>query len=57
MDYYIHQIGDMNSEKTYERLVNILKSKIVGSREYLEKIGIKVDYTNASFKLDILEWK
>ena len=53
MDYYIHQIGDINEEKTYERLIKILKSKIIASRDYLEKNGIHFDYDNTSFKLDI----
>lgn len=53
LDYYIHQIGDINNEKTYERLLNILKSKMICSRDFLEKQGIKFEYDNTSFKLDI----
>ena len=53
MDYYIHQIGNINEEKTYERLIKILKSKIIASMDYLEKNGMHFDYDNKSFKLDI----
>lgn len=53
IDYYIHQIGDIKNEKTYERLLSILKSKMICSREFLEKQGIKFENDNPSFKLDI----
>lgn len=53
MDFYIHQIGNINNEKTYERLINILKSRIIASRNFLEKNGVQIDYENSSFKLDI----
>ena len=53
IDYYIHQIGNIQNEKTYERLLNILKSQMICSRDYLEKQGIKFEYDNTSFKLDI----
>ena len=29
IDYYIHQIGNINAKRTYERLINILKSKAI----------------------------
>lgn len=60
IDYYIHQIGNIQNEKTYERLLNILKSQMICSRDYLEKQGIKFEYDNTSFKLDIPDdkkWK
>ena len=52
-DYYIHQIGDIKNKKTYERLLSVLKSKMICSREFLEKQGMKFENDNASFKLDI----
>lgn len=53
IDYYIHQIGDIKNEKTYEKLLSIIKSKMICSREFLEKQGIKFENENPSFKLDI----
>lgn len=53
IDYYIHQIGNIQNEKTYERLVSILKSQMICSRAFLEKQGIKFEYDNTSFELDI----
>lgn len=55
MEYYIHQIGSINNAKTYERLIKILNSKIIASREFLETAGIQFDYDNddAAFKLNI----
>ena len=55
INYYIHQIGSIDNEKTYERLVSILKSKMICSRCLLEKLGIKLDYDNVSFKLNVPE--
>ena len=57
LEYYIHQIGDLKNEKTYERLLSILKSKTICSRDYLEKQGIKFENDNPSFKLDISDEK
>ena len=57
IDFYIHQIGNIQNEKTYERLISILKSKTISSRDFLEKQGIKFENDNASFKLDIPENK
>lgn len=57
MEYYIHQIGNINEESTYERLIKILKNRMIASRDFLEKSGIKFDYNNASFKLDIPKGK
>ncbi len=37
IDFYIHQIGSINNEKTYERINKILQSKVIASRDYLEK--------------------
>lgn len=53
MEYYIHQIGDIHDDKTYEILVKILKSKTIASRKYLEQIGEKWDYASATFKQSI----
>ena len=53
IDFYIHQIGNIQNEKTYERLISILKSQTISSRDCLEKQGIKFEYDNTSFKLDI----
>ena len=53
IDYYIHQIGDIKNEKTYERLLSILKIKKICSRKFLEEQGIKFENDNPSFKLDI----
>lgn len=53
IDFYIHQIGNIKNEKTYERLISILKSQTISSRDFLEKQGIKFEYDNTSFKLDI----
>ena len=50
MEYYIHQIGDIHDDKTYEILVKILKSKTIASRKYLEQIGEKWDDASATFK-------
>lgn len=57
MDFYIHQIGNINEEKTYERLIKILKTRVIASRDFLEKNGIQFDYDNTSFKLDIPKGK
>ena len=57
INYYIHQIGNINDKRTYERLINILKSKAICSRGFLEKEGINFEYGNPSFKLDIPEDK
>ena len=57
VDFYIHQIGNIQNEKTYERFISILKSQTISSRDFLEKQGIKFEYDNASFKLDIPENK
>ena len=53
MDFYIHQIGDIKNEKTYKRLVDILKSKMICSRKILEEQGVTLDYDNTSFELNI----
>ena len=53
IDFYLHQIGNIQNEKTYERLISILKSQTISSRDFLEKQGIKFEYDNTSFKLDI----
>ena len=53
IDFYIHQIGNIQNEKTYERLISILKSQTISSRDFLEKQGIKFQHDNTSFKLDI----
>lgn len=53
IDFFIHQIGNIQNDKTYERLVSILKSQMICSRGFLEKQGIKLEYDNTSFKLDI----
>lgn len=29
LEYYIHQIGDLRNKKTYERLLSVLKSKMI----------------------------
>ena len=57
IDFYIHQIGNIQNEKTYERLISILKSQTIGSRDFLEKQEIKFENDNPSFKLDISENK
>lgn len=57
INYYIHQIGNINDKRTYERLINILKSKAICSRGFIEKEGINFEYGNPSFKLDIPEDK
>lgn len=57
IDFYIHQIGNIQNEKTYERLISILKSQTIGSRDFLEKQEIKFENDNPSFKLDIPENK
>ncbi len=57
IDFYIHQIGSINNEKTYERLSKILQSKVIASRDYLEKHGISFNYDNTSFNLDIPQGK
>ena len=57
IDFYIHQIGNIQNEKTYERLISILKSQTISSRDFLEKQEIKFENDNASFKLDIPENK
>ena len=57
IDFYIHQIGDVSNEKTYERLIKILQSKVIGSRDYLEKNNISFNYENTSFELKISKGK
>jgi len=54
MDYYIHQIGSIKERSTYEKLIKILKSKMIASRAHLEEKGIQFDCT---FKQDIPEGK
>lgn len=53
INYYIHQIGNINDEKTYERLVKILKSRMICSRDFLEKNGFTFEDDHPAFKLDI----
>ena len=53
MDYYIHQIGDLNNSRTIEKLISILEQKTICSREILERKGINYEYNNRSFRLDI----
>lgn len=57
VNYYIHQIGNMNDKVTSDRLMSILKSRMICSRDYMEKIGIKHNYDHSSFKLNISEDK
>jgi len=53
LEYYIHQIGSIKEKSTYERLISILKNKVIASRDYMEKSGIEfIDY-NLPFQLDI----
>ena len=49
IDFYIHQIGNIQNEKTYKRLIMILKRQTISSRDFLEKQGIKIENDNASF--------
>ena len=42
MDFYIHQIGNVYDKYTYERLVCILNSKMIASRDFLEANGMKI---------------
>lgn len=57
IDFYIHQIGNIQHEKTYERLISILKSQTISSRDFLEKQGIKFENDNTSFKFDVPDEK
>ena len=57
IDFYIHQIGSINNEKTYERLNKVLQSKVIASRDYIEKNCISFSYDDMSFKLDIPQGK
>lgn len=57
IDFYIHQIGNIQNEKTYERLISILRSQTISSRDFLEKQEIKFENDNASFKLGVPENK
>ena len=51
IDYYIHQIGPIDKDYTYNRLNSILEMKVIGSRDYLEKNGIIQDERNQSFRI------
>ena len=53
MDFYIHQIGNIKNEKTYKRLIDILQSKMICSRKFLEEQGSMFNYDNSSFELNI----
>lgn len=53
MDYYIHQIGGINEEKTYKRLISILKLRAIASRSYLEEKGIEFSEFGSPFILKI----
>ena len=53
MDYYIHQIGGINEEKTYKRLISILKLRAIASRSYLEEKGIEFSEFSSPFILKI----
>lgn len=57
MDYYMHQIGNINDKSTYETLIKILESRMIASRNFLEKSGIQFYQDNSTFKLDIPEGK
>lgn len=57
IDFYIHQIGNIQHEKTYERLISILKSQTISSRDFLEKQGVKFENDNTSFKFDVPDEK
>ncbi len=56
-EYYIHQIGNINNIKTYDRLRKILQSRFIASRDYLEKNRISFDYDNTTFELNIPDGK
>ena len=53
LDYYIHQIGDINKPETYNRLKSILDTKFIHSRKKLKEVGIIHNYENKSYKLNI----
>lgn len=53
LDYYIHQIGDISSLETYNRLKSILDTRFIYSRKKLEEVGIIHNYESSSYKLDI----
>jgi hypothetical protein len=53
IDYYIHQIGNINDLETYLRFKIILECRCICSRKTLEEMGIIHNYEKASFKLDI----
>ena len=53
LDYYIHQIGDINNPETYNRLKSILDTKFIHSRKKLKEVGIIHNYENKSYKLNI----
>lgn len=43
---YIHAIGEVNEEKTYDRIVSILKYKNIYSRQKMDELGIQYDGAN-----------
>lgn len=53
MDFYIHQIGNINSKETYDRLSLILNSKVIASRLFLKKMSMIQVTDNPAFKLNI----
>ena len=53
MDFYIHQIGNINSKETYDRLFLILNSKIIASRLFLKNNGMRQVIGNPVFELII----
>ncbi len=54
---YLHQIGNVNSFKTYEKLISILRLGCISSRKELENNGIKNDYDSSTFKLEVPKGK
>lgn len=46
-DSYIHAIGEVNEERTYDRIASILKYKNIYSRQKMDELGIQYKGTNA----------
>jgi hypothetical protein len=53
LDFYIHQIGSLYDEISYERLNSILTSGAIYSRKLLEQKGITIGLENKAFELQI----
>lgn len=57
MEFYIYQIGNIQDKKIYENFISMLRNQTIGSKDFLEKQGIKFENGAAPFELNIPDYK